>query len=48
MCVCVSGKECGGCQGSEGREGQRDPKCCGDDDRSSGQPAEKQTHHPHG
>lgn len=43
-----SGEERGGRQGSEGRAGQRDPERCGDDDRSPGQPAEEQTHHPHG
>lgn len=58
VCVCYivcvrvlcpgSGEERGGCQGSEGREGQRDPKRCGNDDRPSGQSAEEQTHHPHG
>uniref|UniRef100_A0A3B5LAX6 RING-type domain-containing protein n=1 Tax=Xiphophorus couchianus TaxID=32473 RepID=A0A3B5LAX6_9TELE len=38
----------GGCEGSEGREGEGDPECGGNDDRSSGQPAEEQTHHSHG
>lgn len=52
VCVCVlchvSGEKCGGRQGCEGREGQRDSKCCWNDDRSSGQSAEEQTYHSHG
>lgn len=47
MC-CSSGEERRGCERSEGRAGQRDPQCRGDDDCSSRQPAEEQTHYTDG